>query len=106
MKKLIAIPTFDKNGILNGIEVIDRIYLPDEVTIGDETIEITGRGRGEISGVPGIIFDVSEVEGFANEEVSKLSLPGTKSRIARARLFLRDSLSDHFMNKEINTALH
>jgi len=93
MKKLIAIPTFDEKGILNGMEVIDRAYVPDEVIIGDKTIKITGRKISEISGVPGIIFDVSEVEGFANEEVPKLCLPATESRIVRAGQFLRDKVS-------------
>jgi hypothetical protein len=93
MKKLIAIPTCDEKGILNGMEVIDRVYVPDEVIIGDKTIKITGRKISEISGVPGIIFDVSEVEGFANEEVPKLSLPATESRIVRAGQFLRDKVS-------------
>ena len=99
MKKLIAIPTFDKNGILEGIEVIDRISLPDEVTIGNETIEITGRGISELQQLPEIIFDVRDTE-----EPPRLALPATESRIARARLFLRNSLAGHFMSKETNRA--
>ena len=85
MKELIVIPTFDKNGILNGIKLVDRIYLTDEVTIGDETIEITGRGISELQRLPQIVCDVTDTEGFAGEEVPKPSLPGTRSRIARAK---------------------
>lgn len=99
MKKLIAIPTFDKNGILNGIDLVARVYLPDEVIIDGETIKITGRGTNEIPELPEIIFDVRDTE-----ETPRLALPATESRTARARLFLRNSLSGHFMNKETNTA--
>lgn len=104
MKKLIAMPAFDENGVLNGIELVARIYLPDEVIIDDETIKITGRGINEVPALPEIVFDVSDVEVFANEEVPKLSLPATDSKIARARLFLRNKFSGHFMNRETNTA--
>ena len=99
MKKLIAVPTFDKNGILEGIEVIDRIYLPDEVTIGDKTIEITGRGISELQRLPEIIFDVRDTE-----ETPRLALPATESRIARARLFLKNNISGHLMSKSTKTA--
>lgn len=103
MKKLIAIPTFDEDGILDGIEVVDCIYLPDEVTIDGETIKITERGVSELPEVPKIVFDVRGFEGFTGEEIPKLSLPPIRSRISRARLFIMNKLSDHFMNKETNT---
>ena len=99
MKKLIAIPAFDKNGILNGIDLVARVYLPDEVIIDGETIKITGRGTNEIPELPEIIFDVRDTE-----EPPRLALPATESRIARARLFLRNSLAGHFMSKETNRA--
>jgi hypothetical protein len=99
MKKLIAIPTFDENGVFNGIDLVDRIYLPDEVTIGDETIEITGRGISELQQLPEIIFDVRDTE-----ETPRLALPATESRIARARLFLKNNISGHLMSKSTKTA--
>lgn len=99
MKKLIAMPTFDENGVLNGIEVIDRIYLPDEVTIGDETVEITGRGISELQRLPEIIFDVRDTE-----ETPRLALRATESRIERARLFLKNNISGHLMSKTTKTA--
>ncbi len=95
MKKLIATLTFDKNGVLNGMEVIDRIYLPDEVTIGDETIKITGSGISELSEISRIVFDVRDVEGLTNQEIPKLSSTVVESSIVRARQFLRDKLLGH-----------
>jgi hypothetical protein len=99
MKKSIAIPTFDENGVLNGIDLVARIYLPDEVTIGDETVEITGRGTNEIPELPEIVFDVRDTE-----ETPRLALPSTESRIARARLFLKNNISGHLMSKSTKTA--
>ena len=103
MKKLTAIPTFDEDGVLRGIEVVDCVYLPDEVTIDGETIKVTGRGVSEIPEVPKIVFDIRDVERFMDEGVPELSLPA-ESRVTRARLFIRNKLSDYFVNKEKNTA--
>ena len=46
-----------------------------------------------------IVFHLRDVEGLSNVEVGnilELSVPAVKSRIHRARLFLRDKLSDYF----------
>jgi len=45
------------------------------------------------------VFLLRGVNGFSNEEVAnalKISLPAVKSRLHRARLFLRDKLSEYF----------
>jgi len=99
MKKLIAMPAFDENGVLNGIDLVARVYLPDEVIIDGETIKITGRGTNEIPELPEIIFDVRDTE-----ETPRLALPATESRIARARLFLKNNISGHLMSKSTKTA--
>jgi len=99
MKKLIAMPAFDENGVLNGIDLVARVYLPDEVIIDGETIKITGRGTNEIPELPEIVFDVRDTE-----ETPKLALPATESRIARARLFLKNNISGHLMSKSTKTA--
>jgi hypothetical protein len=50
-EKVNARPAFDKDGVLNGIELVARIDIPDEAAISD--------GINEISELPEIIFDVS-----------------------------------------------
>jgi RNA polymerase sigma-70 factor (ECF subfamily) len=45
-----------------------------------------------------VVFHLRDVEGLTNQEVAKvlgLSLTNVKARIRRARLFLRDKLSDY-----------
>ncbi|MBN1383669.1 MAG: sigma-70 family RNA polymerase sigma factor [Elusimicrobia bacterium] len=48
------------------------------------------------------VLILRDIEGVSNEEIKnilKISLPSVKSRIHRARLFLRDSLSKYFQHK-------
>lgn len=45
------------------------------------------------------VFHLRDVEGLTNQEVARvlrLSLPAVKSRLLRARLSLRGTLSDYF----------
>lgn len=46
-----------------------------------------------------IVFVMRDVEGLSTEEVGKslkLSIPAVKSRLHRARLFLRNELNEYF----------
>ena len=46
-----------------------------------------------------IVFHLKDIDGLTVEEVASvlgLSVPAVKSRLHRARLFLRDKLSDYF----------
>ena len=45
------------------------------------------------------VFILKDIEGFSHEEISKMldiSIPAVKTRLLRARLFLRSQLSDYF----------
>lgn len=97
MKKLTAVPTFDRNGILDGIEVLERIYVPDQIIMGEETINLTNRTARELPELPKHRFDVMDMQEFTNEEVTKLSLPVSSS--ARARQVSKDRHSDYFIGK-------
>ncbi len=49
------------------------------------------------------VFVLSDMQGVPNEEIGKilkLSLPNVKSRLHRARLFMRRQLSDYFQTSE------
>jgi RNA polymerase sigma-70 factor (ECF subfamily) len=51
-----------------------------------------------------IIFLLRDVEGFSTEETAKmsdLSVPAVKSRLHRARAFLRNELNDRFNYEKI-----
>ncbi|HWP90598.1 MAG TPA: sigma-70 family RNA polymerase sigma factor [Thermodesulfobacteriota bacterium] len=62
-------------------------------------MEIIENAISELPEYNRVVFLLRDVEGLTNEEVAKvlgISLPAVKSRIRRARLFLRDKLSDYF----------
>ncbi len=90
---------YDKDGILQGIHTKDWSSLPDEVLLSQEGAEIIEKAVNELPEPYRVVFHLRDVEGLKNEEVGEilgLSLPAVKSRILRARLFLRDKLSDYF----------
>jgi RNA polymerase sigma-70 factor, ECF subfamily len=91
--------SYDEDGALKGIEIKDWSDRPDEVLLSKEVIEIIEKAVNELPIANRVVFHLRDVEGFSNEEVAKilrLSLPAVKTRIHRARLFLRDKLSDYF----------
>lgn len=90
---------YDEDGILKGIQTKDWSNLPDEVLLSQEGAEIIEKAVNELPEPYRVVFHLRDVEGLKNEEVGEilgLSLPAVKSRILRARLFLRDKLSDYF----------
>lgn len=90
---------YDEDGILKGIQTKDWSNLPDEVLLSQERAEIIEKAVNELPEPYRVVFHLRDVEGLKNEEVGEilgLSLPAVKSRTLRARLFLRDKLSDYF----------
>jgi RNA polymerase sigma-70 factor, ECF subfamily len=98
--------SYGEDGTFTGVEMKDWSDRPDEVLLNKETIQIIEKAVNELPVAYGIVFHLRDIEGLTNHEIAKilgLSLPNVKSRIHRTRLFLRDKLSDYFMNREANT---
>ncbi|HLE26147.1 MAG TPA: sigma-70 family RNA polymerase sigma factor [Thermodesulfobacteriota bacterium] len=91
---------YDENGTLMGrIKANDWSERPDKALLSKEAMEIIEKAVNELPEPYRVVFHLRDVEGFSNEEVSEvlgLSVPALKSRLHRARLFLRDKLSDYF----------
>jgi RNA polymerase sigma-70 factor, ECF subfamily len=98
--------SYNDDGILKRVEMKDWSNRPDEVLQSKEAMEIIEGAVNELPLAYRVIFHLRDVEGLTNHEISKilgLSLPNVKSRIHRARLYLRGKLSDYFpMNGENN----
>jgi RNA polymerase sigma-70 factor, ECF subfamily len=98
--------SYDGNGTLKGVELKDWCDRPDEVLFSKEAMEIIEQAMNELAVPYRAVFYLRDVEGLSTEEVAKilrLSLPATKARLHRARLFLRDKVSDFFsMNGKSN----
>jgi RNA polymerase sigma-70 factor, ECF subfamily len=94
---------YNEKGMLSEISLKDWSYSPDEVFAGREGMEIIDRAISELPEKYRIVFHLRDIEGLSNEEVGDilgLSISAVKSRIHRARLYLRDSLSDYFYERQ------
>ncbi|HXG31161.1 MAG TPA: sigma-70 family RNA polymerase sigma factor [Thermodesulfobacteriota bacterium] len=91
---------YDENGTLMGrIKSKDWSDRPDSVLFSKEAMEIIDRAVSELPEPYRVVFHLRDVEGLSNEEISEvlgISVSAVKSRLHRARLFLRDRLSDYF----------
>ncbi|GIW46186.1 MAG: RNA polymerase sigma factor [Deltaproteobacteria bacterium] len=91
---------YDERGTLMGkVASKDWSDKPEEVLLSKEAIDIIEKAIDELPEPYRIVFHLRDIEGLSNEEVAKvleLSVPAVKSRLHRARLFLRDKLSDYF----------
>ncbi len=91
--------SYNGYGALEGVQIKDWSYRPDEVLLSREGMEIIERAVNELPVAYRLVFHLRDVEGLTNPEVAEIlgvSLMNVKSRIHRARLFLRDRLSDYF----------
>lgn len=90
---------YDKTGVINGIQIRDWSNRPDELLLSREGMDLIEKSVNELPIPYRLVFHLRDVEGLTNQEVAKvlgLTVSAVKSRILRARLFLRDKLSDYF----------
>jgi RNA polymerase sigma-70 factor (ECF subfamily) len=91
---------YDENGTLMGrVALKDWSGRPDKALLSKEAIETIEKAIGELPEPYRVVFHLRDVEGLSNEEIAGvlgLTVPAVKSRLHRARLFLRDKLSDYF----------
>ena len=92
-------PYDDRGTLMGRVKVKDWSDTPDEVLLSREAMDMVEKAVGELPEPYRIVFHLKDVDGLTNEEVAAalgLSVPAVKSRLHRARLFLRDRLSDYF----------
>ncbi len=90
---------YNDSGALEGVRKKDWSDRPDEMLLSQEGLEMVEKAVNDLPLSYRVVFHLKDVEGLTNQEVAKvmgLSVPAVKSRILRARLFLRDKLSDYF----------
>ncbi|KAF0141692.1 MAG: ECF subfamily RNA polymerase sigma-24 factor [Stygiobacter sp.] len=86
----------DDNASIDEKEIADWKVTPDKVT---ENVELKNMLDAAIQKLPAeyrVVFLLRDVEGFSTEETAKmveLSVAATKSRLHRARSFLRNELN-------------
>lgn len=91
---------YDEKGTLMGrIMYKDWCSRPDIIIFNKEALVIIEKAINELPESYRTVFHLRDIEGLSNEEVSEIlgiSISAVKSRLHRARLFLRDKLSDYF----------
>ncbi len=91
---------YDEKGTLMGrIMYKDWSSRPDIIIFNKEAIIIIEDAINELPESYRTVLHLRDIEGLSNEEVSEvleITIPAVKSRLHRARLFLRDKLSDYF----------
>ena len=90
---------FDESGNLKDIYMKDWSNIPEDRLLSKEGATKLENAINELPEKYKIVFQLKDVEGMSNQEVAdilNLSLPAVKSRALRARLFLRDKLTDYY----------
>jgi len=91
---------YDEKGTLMG-RVMEKDWSsrPDIIIFSNEALKIIDKSINELPESYRTVFHLRDIEGLSNEGVAdilEISIPAVKSRLHRARLFLRDRLSDYF----------
>lgn len=92
---------YDYYGSLGGkVKSKEWINNPYLILYRNEALEIIDRAINELPEKYRIVFHLRDVEQLSGEEVSQIlgiSVGAIKSRLHRARLFVRDRISDYFL---------
>lgn len=96
---------YNDHGVLEGVQDKDWSEIPDYKLVSLEGTQLIEKAIDELPEEYKIVFHMKDVEGMTSKEIAKvlgLSLPAVKSRVLRARLFLRDKLSDYYTEWDKN----
>jgi RNA polymerase sigma-70 factor (ECF subfamily) len=96
---------YNDQGALEGVQDKDWSDIPDYKLLSLEGSQLIEKAINELPEEYKIVFHMKDVEGMTSKEIAKvldLSLPAVKSRVLRARLFLRDKLSGYYSEWDKN----
>lgn len=99
-RKKHQVTSLDDDGVLlDEKSIADWKVTPDRVTENNELKTVLDEAIQKLSYDYRIVFILRDVEGLSTEETAKivnLSIPAVKSRLHRARAFLRNKLNEKF----------
>jgi len=93
---------YNEHGKITGISDRDWSSIPDEELLNLEGKATIERAIDELPLKYRVVFQLGDVEGLPDKDIAEvlnLSLSAVKSRTRRARLFLRDKLSEYFQER-------
>jgi len=86
----------DEDSLINENDTADWNITPDKITENNELKNLLDKAISKLDPDYRIVFLLRDVEGLSTEEtgeIMKLSTPAVKSRLHRARAFLRNELN-------------
>lgn len=93
---------YNEYGKISGVSDRDWSSIPDEELLNAEGKEKIEKAINALPIKYRLVFQLGDVEGLSDKEIAEvlgLGLSAVKSRKRRARLFLRDKLSEYFYEK-------
>ena len=93
-----VMPSFDEWGHL-AVDIADWSQQAGDPVLAREAGEVIEAAVEKLDEMYRTVFGLRDVQGFATEETAEileLSVPAVKSRLHRARLFLRRELAEYF----------
>lgn len=97
--KIEDLTRFDESGNLQDVFLKDWSNVPEDKILSKEGKTKLEEAIDELPEKYKTVFQLKDIEGLPNQQVADvldLSLPAVKSRVLRARLFLRERLSDYY----------
>ena len=89
----------DENAVIDEKSIADWKVTPDKITENNELKEFLDKAIEKLPADYRVVFMLRDVEGLSTEETAKavdLTVAAVKSRLHRARAFLRDELNERF----------
>ena len=93
-----VMPSFDERGHL-AVDIADWSQQAGDPVLAREAGEVIEAAVEKLDEMYRTVFALRDVQGFSTEEtveILELSVPAVKSRLHRARLFLRRELAEYF----------
>lgn len=93
-----VMPSFDDQGHL-AVDITDWSEQANDPVLAQEAKAVIAAAVDKLDEKYQTVFALRDVQGFSTEETAELlalSVPAVKSRLHRARLFLRRELADYF----------
>ena len=93
-----VMPSFDERGHL-AVDIADWSQQAGDPVLAREAGEVIEAAEEKLDEMYRTVFGLRDVQGFSIEETAEileLSVPAVKSRLHRARLFLRRELAEYF----------
>jgi len=101
-KKHISSSLDDEENTIDEKNIADWKVTPDKVTENIELKSVLDKAINKLSAEYRVVFIMRDIEGLSTKETAdamNLSVPAVKSRLHRARAFLRNELSMTFNNE-------